>query len=67
MGAMIWLVLAVLIALALAAVVVGLVAVPAHREGRAMLTERGEQMGRGATSLVTGARDKLGRKRQTAA
>ena len=32
-----------------------------------MLTERGEQMGRGATSLVTGARDKLGRKRQTAA
>ncbi|TWP35593.1 hypothetical protein [Leekyejoonella antrihumi] len=41
---MLWLILALLVSVVLAAVVVGLVAVPARREGRAMLTERGETL-----------------------
>lgn len=41
---MLWLVVALFICLALAGVVVGLVAVPARREGRQVLTERGERM-----------------------
>ncbi len=41
---MIWLILALLISVLLAAVVVGLVAVPARREGRQVLTERGESL-----------------------
>ncbi|MEO8851133.1 MAG: hypothetical protein ABI360_05330 [Allobranchiibius sp.] len=41
---MLWLVVALVICLALSAVVVGLVAVPARREGRQVLTERGERM-----------------------
>lgn len=41
---MLWLVVALFICLVLAGVVVGLVAVPARREGRQVLTERGERM-----------------------
>ncbi|NHN54413.1 hypothetical protein G9U51_01270 [Calidifontibacter sp. DB0510] len=41
---MLWLILALLICVALASVVVGLVAVPARREGRPLLTERGEHV-----------------------
>jgi len=41
---MLWLILALLVSVVLAAVIVGLVAVPARREGRAMLTERGEDL-----------------------
>ncbi|WP_265444279.1 hypothetical protein [Flexivirga meconopsidis] len=41
---MLWLILALVVCVALAAVVVGLVAVPARREGRQVLTERGERM-----------------------
>ncbi len=41
---MIWLILALLVSVLLAAVVVGLVAVPARREGRQVLTERGETL-----------------------
>ncbi|NNG39696.1 hypothetical protein HJ588_10480 [Flexivirga sp. ID2601S] len=41
---MLWLILALVVCVALASVVVGLVAVPARREGRQVLTERGERM-----------------------
>lgn len=41
---MVWLILALLVSVLLAAVVVGLVAVPARREGRQVLTERGETL-----------------------
>lgn len=52
---MLWLVGALFLCLALAGVVVGLVAVPARREGRQVLTERGEQM---LTSVTERGRDK---------
>ncbi|NYJ74069.1 hypothetical protein [Allobranchiibius huperziae] len=52
---MLWLVGALLLCLVLAGVVVGLVAVPARREGRQVLTERGEQM---LTSVTDRGRDK---------
>lgn len=54
---MLWLILALLIGVGLAAVVVGLVAVPAHREGRTVLTERGERV----VSNVTDHTDKVSR------
>lgn len=41
---MIWLILALLVSVLLAAVIVGLVAVPARREGRQVLTPRGETL-----------------------
>lgn len=41
---MLWLVVALFICLVLSGIVVGLVAVPARREGRQVLTERGERM-----------------------
>lgn len=49
MTSMLWLVVALFICLLLAGVVVGLVAVPARREGRQVLTERGERMLSGVT------------------
>ena len=55
MGSMLWLVGALFLCLVLAGVVVGLVAVPARREGRQVLTERGEQM---LTSVTDRGRDK---------
>ncbi len=41
---MVWLILALVIGVALAGTVIGLVAVPARREGRELLTERAEGM-----------------------
>jgi hypothetical protein len=52
---MVWLILALVIGVALAGTVIALVAVPARREGREMLTERAEQ----AVSSVT---ERRGRK-----
>lgn len=52
---MVWLILALVIGVALAGTVIGLVAVPARREGRELLTERAEQ----AVSSVV---DRRGRK-----
>ncbi len=41
---MLWLVGALLLCVALSGTVVALVAIPARREGKELLTERGEQM-----------------------
>ncbi|TWE13153.1 hypothetical protein [Rudaeicoccus suwonensis] len=41
---MLWLILALVICVGLASAVVGLVAVPARREGREVLTDRGERV-----------------------
>ncbi|GAB3488408.1 hypothetical protein [Flexivirga lutea] len=41
---MVWLILALVVGVALAGTVIGLVAVPARREGRELLTERAEGM-----------------------
>lgn len=41
---MIWLILALLLCVALAGAVVAVVAIPARREGREVLTERGEEL-----------------------
>ena len=41
---MLWLILALVVCVTLASVVIGLVAVPARREGREVLTDRGERM-----------------------
>lgn len=41
---MLWLILALVICVGLASAVVGLVAVPARREGRELLTDRGERV-----------------------
>ncbi|CAG7573731.1 hypothetical protein FB554_1895 [Barrientosiimonas humi] len=41
---MVWLILAMVVCLALAAAVVGIVAVPARRDGRQMLTPKGEEV-----------------------
>lgn len=49
---MAFLVIAMLLATGLAAVVVGVVAIPAHREGRGMLTTKGE-------GILTSARQRL--------
>lgn len=57
---MVWLILAMIVCLALAAAVVGAVAVPARREGRQVLTAKGEQVVTGVTrrtdKVVSGAR-----------
>lgn len=57
---MVWLILAMIVCLALAAAVVGAVAVPARREGRQVLTPKGEQVVTGVTrrtdKVVSGAR-----------
>lgn len=41
---MLWLILALVVCVALASAVLGMVAVPARREGRPLLTERGERV-----------------------
>ena len=41
---MLWIVLSMLLAVALAAFVMGIVAIPARRAGRSVLTERGERL-----------------------
>lgn len=61
---MVWLILAMLVCVVLAGTVVGLVAVPARREGRQVLTERGEQVisgvARRSDKVVTGAKGVTG-------
>ncbi|WP_446664085.1 hypothetical protein [Flexivirga sp. B27] len=52
---MVWLILALVVGVALAGTVIGLVAVPARREGRELLTERAEGM-------VTSVTERRGRK-----
>lgn len=52
---MVWLILALVIGVALAGTVIGLVAVPARREGRELLTERAEQ-------VVSSVTERRGRK-----
>ncbi len=52
---MLWLVGALFVCVLLAAVVVGLVAVPARREGRQVLTERGERI---VSTVTERGRDK---------
>jgi len=52
---MVWLILALVIGVALAGTVIGLVAVPARREGREVLTERAEQ-------VVSAVTERRGRK-----
>lgn len=52
---MVWLILALVVGVALAGTVIGLVAVPARREGRELLTERAEGM-------VGSVTDRRGRK-----
>jgi hypothetical protein len=52
---MVWLILALVIGVALAGAVIGLVAVPARREGRDLLTERAEQ-------VVSSVTERRGRK-----
>ena len=41
---MLWLILALVVCVALASAVLGMVAVPARREGRPVLTQRGEHL-----------------------
>lgn len=71
---MVWLILAMIVCLALAAAVVGAVAVPARREGRQVLTPKGEQVVTGVArrtdKVVTSARRRTSavtQKRDTAA
>lgn len=52
---MVWLILALVIGVALAGTVIGLVAVPARREGRELLTERAEH-------VVSSVTERRGRK-----
>lgn len=66
---MIWLILALLLCVALAGAVVAIVAVPARREGREVLTERGEDLvatvtskTERVTSAVSGTADKVRRR-----
>lgn len=54
---MVWLILALVIGVALAGTVIGLVAVPARREGRELLTERAEEM---VSSVTERRRGKVG-------
>lgn len=54
---MVWLILALVVGVALAGTVIGLVAVPARREGRELLTERAEEM---VNSVTERARSKAG-------
>ncbi|MBB2892450.1 hypothetical protein [Flexivirga oryzae] len=52
---MLWLILALVIGVSLAGAVIGVVAVPARREGREVLTERAEQ-------VVSSVTERRGRK-----
>lgn len=47
---MVWLILALLLCVALAAAVVAVVAIPARREGREILTDRAEELVSSVTS-----------------
>lgn len=55
---MLWLILALVVCVALASAVLGMVAVPARREGRPVLTQRGENI----VSTVSQTTDKVGTK-----
>lgn len=61
---MVWLILAMLVLVVLAAVVMMLVAVPARRQGRQMLTPRGEgvvsNISRRSDQVTTAARQRAG-------
>lgn len=66
---MIWLILALLLCVALAGAVVAIVAVPARRDGREVLTERGEGLvatvtskTEKVTSVVSGTAEKVRRR-----
>ncbi|MBC9956740.1 hypothetical protein [Yimella sp. cx-51] len=52
---MLWLILALVVGVALASAVLGMVAVPARRQGRPLLTERGEKV----VSSVSQTTDKV--------
>ncbi|KYH43286.1 hypothetical protein [Branchiibius sp. NY16-3462-2] len=52
---MVWLILALLLCVALAAAVVAVVAIPARREGREILTDRAEEL----VSTVTSKTEKV--------
>ena len=60
---MFWLILALVVCVALACAVLGMVAVPARREGRQVLTPRGENL----VSSVAQTTDKVGTKVPVAA
>lgn len=65
---MVWVILAMVLCLALAAAVVGVVAVPARREGRQILTPKGENMvssvTRSTDKVVSSTREKTGSARR---
>lgn len=52
---MLWLILALIVCVALASAVLGLVAIPARRQGRPLLTTRGENL----VSSVSQTTDKV--------
>jgi uncharacterized membrane protein YdfJ with MMPL/SSD domain len=61
---MVWVIFAMVLCVALAAAVVGVVAVPARRQGRQVLTPKGEEMvssvARSTDKVVSSTRDKTG-------
>ena len=61
---MVWLILAMIVCVLLGAAVVGVVAVPARREGKQLLTERGEDVVSGVArrtdKVVSSAKDATG-------
>ncbi|KNX37600.1 hypothetical protein [Luteipulveratus halotolerans] len=61
---MVWLILAMFVCVLLGAAVVGIVAVPARREGKQLLTERGEEVVSGVArrtdKVVSSAKDATG-------
>lgn len=61
---MVWVIFAMVLCLALAAAVVGVVAVPARRQGRQVLTAKGEgvvsSVARSTDKVVSTTRDKTG-------
>ncbi|AKU16374.1 hypothetical protein [Luteipulveratus mongoliensis] len=61
---MVWLILAMVVCVVLAGAVVGLVAVPARREGREVFTERGDDViagvARRTDKVVSGAKGATG-------
>lgn len=60
---MVWLILALLLCVALAAAVVAVVAIPARREGREILTDRAEEL----VSTVTSKTEKVLRRDDSSA
>lgn len=67
---MVWVIFAMVLCLALAAAVVGVVAVPARREGRQVLTPKGEEVvssvARSTDKVVSSTRDKASSARRAA-